>query len=68
MKQPIPFFRLLVLLTLLFAGYADVSAQLTFPKQEKYEGAPIKTTVTVTLLMEDNSAIWESRFGHVALS
>lgn len=73
MKQPIPFFRLLVLLTLLFAGYADVSAQLTFPKQEKYEGAPIKTTVTVTLLMEDNSAAlfaqqWGQTFRDLGIS
>jgi len=73
MKHKTSLISLFVLPLVLFSANADLSAQLTFPKQEKFEGAPIKTTVTVTLLMEDNSAAlfaqqWGQTFRDLGIS
>lgn len=55
---------LLVLFSILLTGVSTVSAQVTFPKQEKPQGAPLKTDVTVTLLMEaDGSALYAQQWG-----
>lgn len=54
----------LVLLALLSVGASTLSAQVTFPKKETPQGAPLKTEVTVTLLLtRDSSALYAQEWG-----
>lgn len=53
-----------VLLTMLLTGTSTLPAQVTFPKKEKPKGAPLKTEVTVTLLLtRDSSALYAQEWG-----
>jgi len=54
----------LILLTFLLTSAPMSPAQVTFPKKEKPQGAPVKTSVSVTLLMENNgSALYAQQWG-----
>lgn len=55
-----------VLLTLLLSGSQLLQAQVQFPKSSKPKGAPIKTSISVTLLMESNSsALFAQEWGRI---
>ncbi len=55
-----------VLFTFLFLGTSYLQAQIEFPKNTKPKGAPIKTSVTVTLLTENtSSALFAQQWGQI---
>ena len=55
-----------VLLTLLLSGTHHLQAQVQFPKNSKPKGAPIKTSVSVTLLTEStSSALFAQEWGRI---
>lgn len=63
MKQ---LFSCLFAISLLFGLNQDLNAQLTVPKTSAPQGAPIKTTVSVTLLTEDtSSALYAQQWGRI---
>ncbi|WP_339726932.1 hypothetical protein [uncultured Gimesia sp.] len=55
-----------ILLTFSVAEIQSLQAQLTIPKREAPQGAPIKTTISVTLLTETtSSALYAQQWGRV---
>tara|TARA_R110002095_G_scaffold76247_1_gene65111 strand:+ start:409 stop:1521 length:1113 start_codon:yes stop_codon:yes gene_type:complete len=58
--------RFSLLLTLILAGNEDLQAQPQIPKASAPQGAPIKTSVSVTLLTEDGgSALFAQEWGRI---
>ncbi|MDF1745278.1 MAG: hypothetical protein P1V19_16375, partial [Gimesia sp.] len=66
MKHLHTLFGFCVLFTLLLSGTHQIEAQVQFPKNSKPKGAPIKTTVSVTLLTETtSSALFAQQWGRI---
>lgn len=66
MKQSTTILICCFLLLLTVSGNSDLQAQLQFPKSTKPKGAPIKTSVSVTLLMENtSSALFAQEWGRI---